>query len=302
MQGPAASSPDLSRHSLPDIAVDVLAKFDAMHASLREAYAGYRFHEVAGLLYDFFWGDYCDWFVEAAKPILQSTDPSGKEAILATMDAVLSGFLRLLHPLMPHLTEELWSRLGYVGEPSGSGSGQRKGFLLYTRPPSESHLAGLSPQSVTAVHGRTQALYSAVHTVRNLRAEFKIPSNQQVRFMISPREGFTPVQSAIFAALAKASAVELITGPAPAGTPGVLTDLGTVSMPLEGLIDVGAERLRVSAEMAKVEAELAKVNAKLSDPSFVEKVPSKVLEDHRQRRHNWHEKLEALRNTLNTLG
>jgi valyl-tRNA synthetase len=305
MQGPANPSQDLSGLELPDIAIHLLERFDSMHAALREAYDAYRFHEVAAQLYDFFWGDYCDWFVEAAKPILYSQnteDAEAKNSILATMDAVLSGFLRLLHPLMPHLTEELWSHQGYQAAPSASTSPSRSGFLLYTRPPEENHLAGVTPQRITEAGERTKALYSAVHAVRNLRAEFKIPSKQQVRFLLAPKSEFTPLQSAIFAALTRASAVEIIEGTAPAGTPAILTDLGTVSMPLEGLIDLEAERLRVNTEIAKVHSELEKVNAKLADQSFVEKVPSAVLEDHRQRHAKWSEKLETLKSTLKTLG
>jgi len=314
MHGTANPSPDLldlTGVELPDIAIHLLERFDTMHTSLRGAYDDYRFHEVAGLLYDFFWGDYCDWFVEAAKPILygengENTEKSSaKAAILATMDIVLAGILRLLHPLMPHLTEELWRHLGYTAEASASSTDARKGFLLYTQPPGENHLSGISQERITAAGENTMALYSAVHAVRNLRSEFKIPSKQQVRFLLFPKADlgeFTALQSAIFAALTKASAVELITGSAPAGTPSILTDLGTVSMPLEGLIDLEAERTRVAGEIAKVEEELIKVNAKLADPSFVEKVPAAVLEDHRQRHAKWSEKLETLKTTLKTLG
>ena len=311
MHGTANPSPDLialTGVELPDIAIHLLERFDTMHTSLRGAYADYRFHEVAGLLYDFFWGDYCDWFVEAAKPILYGENAedgeksSAKSSILATMDIVLSGILRLLHPLMPHLTEELWRHLGYTADASASSTDARKGFLLYTQPPRENHLGGISQERIIAAGERTRALYSAVHAVRNLRSEFKIPSKQQVRFLLVPKADFTPLQSAIFAALTKASAVELISGSAPAGTPGILTDLGTVSMPLEGLIDLEAEKTRVITEIAKVEEELNKVNAKLADQSFVEKVPAAVLEDHRQRHTKWSEKLETLKTTLKTLG
>jgi valyl-tRNA synthetase len=311
MHGAANPSPDLialTGVELPDIAIHLLERFDTMHTALRGAYDGYRFHEVAGLLYDFFWGDYCDWFVEAAKPILYGENgadaekSSAKAAILATMDIVLSGILRLLHPLMPHLTEELWRHLGYTADASASSTDARKGFLLYTQPPGENHLGGISQERIIAAGERTRALYSAVHAVRNLRSEFKIPSKQQVRFLLVPKADFTPLQSAIFAALTKASAVELITGSAPVGTPSILTDLGTVFMPLEGLIDLEAEKTRVITEIAKVEEELNKVNAKLADQSFVEKVPAAVLEDHRQRHAKWSEKLETLNTTLKTLG
>ena len=313
MHGTANPSPDLialTGVELPDIAIHLLERFDTMHTSLRGAYADYRFHEVAGLLYDFFWGDYCDWFVEAAKPILYGENAedgeksSAKSSILATMDIVLSGILRLLHPLMPHLTEELWRHLGYTADASASSTDARKGFLLYTQPPRENHLGGISQERIIAAGERTRALYSAVHAVRNLRSEFKIPSKQQVRFLVNAKGDFPSIDRAIFAALTRASEVTPLTGSdaAPTGTPSVLTDLGTIHMPLEGLIDLEAEKVRITSEITKVEAEIAKVQAKLADTAFVEKVPSTVLEEHRQRLAKWSEKLETLKTTLKTLG
>ena len=311
MQGPANPTPHLTGKELPDIAIHLLHRFDTMHAALREAYADYRFHEVAGLLYEFFWGDYCDWFVEAAKPILyQDQEAVGlssigaREAILITMDAVLSGVLRLLHPLMPHLTEELWKHLGYQAPTSASATGTRAGFLLYTQPPAENLLTNLSAGEIAAATDRTTALYSTVHAVRNLRSEFKIPSKQQVRFLVNARGEFPPMARAIFAALTRASEVTLLTGSeaVTAGIPSVVTDLGTIHMPLEGVIDLEAEKVRIAAEITKVEAELIKVNAKLADQTFVDKVPAAVLEDHQQRQAKWTEKLETLKTTLKTLG
>ena len=302
MQGPCQASPDLTGLQLPDIAIHLLHRFDTMHASLQEAYADYRFHEVAALLYDFFWGDYCDWFVEAAKPILNGPDDRAKNAILSVMDITLSGVLRLLHPLMPHVTEELWERLGFQSPSAVSGTGKRRGFLLYTAPPSGKLLGHLPDAEITAASARTTALYSAIHAARNLRAEFKIPSQQQVRFLLTPKSGIAENQRAVFAGLTRASGLEILKEAPPAGTPSVVTDIGTIHMPLEGLVDLDAERKRIAAEITKVEAELAKVKAKLADTSFVEKVPATVLEDHRQREAKWAEKLETLKTTLQTLG
>ena len=302
MQGACQASPDLTGLRLPDIAIHLLHRFDTMHAALQEAYADYRFHEVAGLLYDFFWGDYCDWFVEAAKPILNGQDAEAKNAILSVMDITLSGVLRLLHPLMPHVTEELWQRLGFQSPVSASGTGARKQFLLYTAPPSGKVLSHLAESEIAAASTRTSALYSAIHAARNLRAEFKIPSQQQVRFLLTPKSEIADDQRAVFAGLTRASALEIIKEVPPAGTPSVVTDIGTVYMPLEGLVDLDAERKRITAEVTKVEAELAKVEAKLADTSFVAKVPAPVLEEHRQRQAKWAEKLETLKTTLKTLG
>jgi valyl-tRNA synthetase len=218
------------------------------------------------------------------------------------MDVVLSGVLRLLHPLMPHLTEELWRHLGFQAPASASASGARLGFLLYCQPPKGNHLEGIAPDKITDAGARTTALYSSIHAVRNLRAEFKIPPKQQVRFLINPKDAFPTLISSIFASLTKASEVGVIEGAAPAGTPSCVTDLGTIYMPLEGLLDLETERTRINTEIAKVEAELGKVNAKLSDQTFVSKVPEAVLEDHRQRLAKWSEKLETLKATLTTLG
>ena len=301
MQGPCNPAPDLSTHELPDIALNVLSKFDTMHAALRGAYDGYRFHEVAGLLYDFFWGDYCDWFVEAAKPVLNGTDAAAKAAILAVMDTLLSATLRLLHPLMPHVTEELWSRLGFRAPVSTSGTGDRAQFLLYTAPPAEHLLTGLPSEKIQAATARVAALYGAVHSARNLRAEFKLPTQQQIRLLVLPKEPLSPETLAILGSLTRASEVTVVSE-APAGTPSLVTDLGTLFLPLEGLVDLEAERKRIDAEITKVEAEIAKVEAKLADPNFTGKVPAAVLEEHRERQAKWMEKLDSLKATLKTLG
>jgi valyl-tRNA synthetase len=165
----------------------------------------------------------------------------------------------------------------------------------------EALLAGVSAEHIAEAGRRTTALYASIHAARNLRAEFKIQAKQQVRFLIAAKGDLSSTEQAVFASLAKASEVVLLDGAAPAGTPSVLTDIGTIYLPLEGLIDLEAEKKRVLAEITKVEAEIAKVEAKLNDSSFVEKVPAAVLEDHRTRQVNWNEKLETLKATRATL-
>ena len=115
MHGPsdAAASPEDGALSI--YSIEVLARFDELLIATETAYRGYKFNEVAQRLYDFFWGDYCDWFIEAAKTDIFSEDEARKASVLKVMDFVLSGFVRLLHPFMPHITEELWSLLGFGG-------------------------------------------------------------------------------------------------------------------------------------------------------------------------------------------
>ncbi len=153
-------------------AVEVLARLDETIVAIEEAYGGYHFNEVAQALYDFFWGDYCDWFVEAAKTDIFAEDPARKAAVLAVMDHVLSAVLRLLHPLMPHITEELWALLGFgegsiqfatppnasVGRASAEGRGAGGGALRFGagRAKSAGGIAGAFEQegAVPPAHGR----------------------------------------------------------------------------------------------------------------------------------------------------
>jgi len=285
---------NLLQYNLPDIAITLLAQFEEMHAALQKAYTEYRFQEIAGLLYDFFWGDYCDWFIEAAKPTLNGSDQQKKSALLATMDVVLAGFLHLLHPLMPHLTEELWERLEFK---AGSGFANRSDFLLYTKPPQEKFLAHLSPEKIEQAKTATLALYRAIHAARNLRSECKINAKQAVDFLIAlknEKNSWSEEQLQIFSTLARGKNVSLSHEAPPKESASVITDLGTITILLEGLIDREAEKTRLTTEIKNVEAELVKVRTKLNNPAFVEKVPAAVLQEHRDREIKWQERLSSL--------
>ena len=109
-------------------AIEVLARFNETIDAVEAAYREYQFNTVAQRLYDFVWGDFCDWFVEAAKTEIFGEDEARKKSTLAVMDFVLSAILRLLHPFMPHITEELWSLLG-LGEGSIQFARRQKSSL-----------------------------------------------------------------------------------------------------------------------------------------------------------------------------
>ncbi len=294
MQGSLSYNPDLTQYELPEIAITLLAQFDKMHADVRTAYDEYRFQAIAGSLYDFFWGDYCDWFIEAAKSTLQGPDEQKKKALLATMDVVLAGVLHLLHPLMPHITEELWNRLGFK---TGNDFKGRSDFLLYAKPPLENHLSHLAPEKIEIAKNKTLALYRATHAARNLRSECKINAKQAIDFLITPKDKtapWTPEQLQIFTTLARGKHVSLTHDAPPKESASVITDLGTITIPLAGLIDPVAEKNRLSTEIKNAEAELIKVRSKLSNTAFVEKVPAVVLQEHHERETKWQERLSSL--------
>jgi Valyl-tRNA synthetase len=158
----------------------------------------FHFHEAAALLYDFFRSNYCDWYVEASKAELAAGGEAA-EGVRAVMDQVLGGYLRLLHPFMPHITEELWHRLGYA---SGPG---RRGMILFAAPPAEDSLPGLSGEEKAGATNAVGAVYDAVREARVLRAEFKIPSNQECVVHLARNPAWAGLDLSVFRMLARAS-------------------------------------------------------------------------------------------------
>src|SRR5215813_4508014 len=171
MHGASEATPKIDMQSLSIFSVEVLARLNETIDAIEFAYREYQFNVVAQHLYNFVWSDYCDWFVEAAKTDIFGTDEAKKKSALAVMDLVLSATLRLLHPFMPHLTEELWSLMG-LG----------KGSIQFAAPPEK---VGLN--SVVGAADKRQfvtAIYETVQAGRNIRSESKLPSNRKIRFIL----------------------------------------------------------------------------------------------------------------------
>jgi valyl-tRNA synthetase len=286
MQGPSDSSPRLERHELSVYSIEVLARFDELLAHLENAYRAYKFNEVAQRLYDFFWGDYCDWFIEAAKTDIFSDDARRKASVLTVMDFVLSGVLRLLHPFMPHITEELWSLLGFGGEESGT--------IQFVPEPS-SALAGRADQTIAEARRTVARVYETVQAGRNLRATSRVPSNKKARFVLRPSGTIDNQEIPTITRLLNAEEFKLTPDFRPeAGVPVAMTPIGELHL-LLAAGDQAAERERLDKEIARLEGELRTVGGKLSNSSFVERAPAAVVQEHRKRQADFSEQLAQLR-------
>jgi valyl-tRNA synthetase len=267
-------------------AIDILAKLDAMQKELEAAYRNYEFNTTAGLLYDFFWTHYCSLFLEAIKG---DTSP----ATLGVMDTVLRRFLLLLHPFMPHITEELWITMGY-GTPGT--------FLMQTQVPTSSVLAGIPPEAITAAQATASVIYATAARARNLKAEYKLGMNKNVTFVLKPSNDWVGGELNVLRILAGAAEIKLDAGyTSPIGTPAALTDLGELYLPLEGFVDVEAERARLTKERSLIVEEIAKATAKLQNPSFVDRAPPAVVEEHKQRLVDFGAKLMQIGQMLENL-
>jgi len=218
------------------------------------------------------------------------------------MDFVLGHLLRLMHPFLPFITEELWHGLGFHDDLPADQGGRTILFARWPAPLDDDFRAhyGLTASDETFA----DAKHAVVNQGRALRRDFNIASNKRVRFVFRPTAALPAGETAVLKLLLNAEALDIVTAAwtPPKGTPTALTPLGELLLPLEGLVDAAAERERLDREIAKVEDELGKVRAKLDNPSFAEKVPPAVLEEHRQRDLAWSEKLAQLQRMRDALG
>ncbi len=278
----------------------ILLRLDAAIREISTALDEYRFSDAAQKLYGFFWGEFCDWYLEASKASLNSTDEKRKANTLAVIDFTLAHTLRLMHPFLPFITEELWHGLGFNAELPRDQGGETIMFAHWPQSFDDDFKAhyGLTDADEKFANAKQET----VNLGRGLRRDFNIASNKRVKFVLKPAGVISVHDADVLRILLNAESLDLATNYAAAqGTPAALTPLGELFLPLEGLIDVAAERARLQKEIAKVEDELGKVRAKLANPNFTEKVPAAVLDEHRQREANWSEKLEQLKRMRDAL-
>jgi valyl-tRNA synthetase len=282
MHGPSSAEPKIDNRQLSIYAIEVLSRLNETIDAIDAAYRDYQFNTVAQRLYDFVWSDYCDWFVETAKTEIFSEDEAKKKCTLATMDFVLSATLRLLHPFMPHITEELWFLLGF---------GKRS--IQFATPPQK-----LVLDDVAAVPDKRElvlAIYQTVQAGRNLRAESKKPSNKKIRFILRTEEKLIPGQLPTLTRLLNAEELRLDRKyQAPAGNPVAITPLGEIFLAIAAT-DSARERERLDKEMAKIENELRTAENKLKNKSFVDRAPAAVVDEHRKRLKDLSEQLARLK-------
>ena len=292
MQGAASTEP---APKFTAVHIDILSKLKELHATVADGLGKYEFNTYTQALYTFFWNEYCSLFLEAVKNDLRDGDPAVKNATLFTMDTVLRHYLALLAPIMPHIAEELWASLGFARD--------GKPLMSTTLPNADALLSGLDSTGISKARATATALYETANKARNLKAEYNLATNRKVKFVLKPAG--VPVDAdlaARLALLAGAQSAEVNpTYEAPKGTPTALTPLGELFLPLEGLVDMDAERSRITKELEKMAKEIARSKAKLGNASFVDRAPAAVVEQERARLAEWEAKTAQLEAMLNAL-
>jgi valyl-tRNA synthetase len=310
----------------------ILLKLDAAIREITEAFAEYKFSDATSTLYRFFWSEYCDWYVEASKTVLSgssrresaqtsssiqrpaSNDEKSQSGLtsaatndearnantLAVIDFVLSHTLRLFHPFLPFITEELWHGMGYAEDMPENQGGQTIMFAPWPKPLDDdfkSHYS-LTGQDEKHIEMRNELVTQG----RSLRRTANVAANKKIKFILKPARELAAHDVEVLKLLLNAEAVEVNVNYQPGkNTMTVRAELGDLFLPLEGLIDVEAETARLKRELEKIEAEAAKVEQKLANPNFAQKVPAKVLEEHKQRLAEWHGKRDHVKSALAAL-
>ena len=262
------------------------------------AFQAYRFTDATATLYRFFWSEYCDWYIESCKAVFFGEDQERKKNVLAVVDFVMGNMLRLFHPFIPFITEELWHGLGFSNDMPHDQGGST---IMTARWPKRLdknfiELYGLDD----SIDRLIDAKHELVTQGRNLRAVYNIPFNKKVIYYLNPSGQLDELEVAVIKVLLNAESISNCND-VPKGTPRISSVLGDLYLPLEGLIDFEAEKSRLTKEVNKIEKEIEKVQVKLENTNFTERAPIEVLDEQRARLEEWKAKQVQLTDALISL-
>ncbi|HFB55112.1 MAG TPA: valine--tRNA ligase, partial [Hellea balneolensis] len=251
----------------------------------------FRFNDASDSIYKFAWGQYCDWYLELIKPIMNGDDQAAIAETRACAAWVLDQILILLHPFMPFITEELW------GETAGDEP--RATALISAAWPvlDDSYIDEAAQEDITW-------LVKLVSEVRSVRSEMNVPPAAKGKLVVIGASAKTLERMATYTdvleRMARMSSWEAADS-APKAALQAIVDEATIALPLEGLIDLGAEKARLQKEIEKTEAEIAKIDQKLANKNFTERAPEAVVAEQHTRRAAFTAELEKLQEAINNL-
>ncbi len=261
-------APDPAALRIPD--KWILHRLNETIANATRLIDGYQFGEAGRQVYDFLWGDFADWYIEAAKPRLRGANP---DPVRQTLVYVLDQTLRLLHPYIPFVTEELWQHLPHV-------EGEQPALIIAEWPQSRPEYT--FPRQADAF----EHLRELVRAIRNARSEYNVEPARKIAAIIdAPTYGDSLASMGeILALLARLNPNKITFGPIPEGEKGVSLVVAdtTAFLPLGDMVDIEAELARLHKQLAQTEQRIASAQARLDNPNFVQKAPARVVEQARQ--------------------
>jgi len=247
----------------------IVAKTAECAEAVRDGIANYRFNDAANAVYQFTWGSFCDWFLEFTKPVFNGDDETAKAEARATAAWALDQILMVLHPFMPYLTETLWQEIA-----------SRPTLLIAAQWPS---YAGLDDANARQ---EMDWVVDMITSVRSVRSEMNVPPGIKMPMIVhglsADNQARLTTHRALIETLARLDTISL-DGEAPKASAQVVVGEATAILPLEGIIDVAAEKQRLAKEIKKQDGEVKKLSGKLSNQGFLAKAPPEVVEEQRER-------------------
>jgi valyl-tRNA synthetase len=270
----------------------ILSRLNQTIKKVTESIDNYEFGEAARSLYDFIWAEFCDWYVEIAKIRLYGADEKAKQTVRGVLLTVLEGTLKLLHPFMPFITEEIWNRV--MGDlPAGRHGGNReaKSIMVSEWPKTDEKLVDLKAEK------EMNRLMEVVRAIRNIRAEFNVPQNKEVEAIIVSDK---PWQESYIKTLAKVGQLKIVPNldKKPERSATAMAAGAQIYVPLAGLIDLEKEKARLIKEKEKLLNELQKIQARLKDRQFLEKAKPEAVESEKARAQEFSDKIKIIEERL----
>jgi len=282
--------PGADGHSLPDRWI--LSRLQALTVTVSDAIDGYRFNEAAGALYNFVWHEFCDWYLEAIKPVLyDKRGADQKSATLVVLRRVLGDTLILLHPFIPFVTEEIWHKL----------PGAEDSLMRAVHPLDDTRSAALVHDH--DAESQMKLITDIITGVRNIRGEMDLPPALELTVELQSEDKKVRATVAdhrdIILNLARVKALSIVEpGKKPASAATTIIEGGTLFVPLEGIIDFEKEAERLQKRINKVNADLLPVVKKLNNEDFLKKAPADVVAGAREKQDLLHLTLRKLESTL----
>ena len=278
----------------------IMRRLDQAIREVTAAFKAYRFTDATGALYRFFWSEFCDWYVESCKATFFGEDAARKANVLAVFDFVMGHTLRLFHPFLPFITEELWHGLGYSEDMPADQGGETIMTAHWPTSLDEDFMTFYGLEETVDL--LVDAKHQLVTAGRNLRTIGNIPFAKKVDYILKPAGTLDPYEAEVIQSLLNAEGLEVNPDYAPRkGTPASRSALGELFLPLDGLIDVEAEKARLEGQLEKISKEIEKAGAKLNNPKFTERAPEDVLQEAKDRLADWQEKERQTRESIEYL-
>jgi len=270
----------------------IISLMNRVELDVAKGFADYRFDNIASSIYSFVWDEYCDWYLELAKVQVQQGTEAQQRATRHTLLRVLEVILRLAHPIIPFVTEQLWHAVAPLA--GKTPSADRDTIMLQPYPIADESLID------TGAESWMEQFKKLTDATRNLRGEMKLSPSVRVPLIVEPGSEADRAAAQSFAPyvqlLGKLSEVQIVD--ALPESPAAVSIVGTTKLMLKVEIDVAAERERLSKEIARVQGEIAKANGKLSSESFVARAPAAVVAQERERVENFSATLAKMQEQL----